>query len=92
MSPKQAADAPRTSPEVLFDRGLDSVGLPPRDDGETLEHYIARPDFGPNTRTNLARALEAAAVLDRVQVVSSLSSARQHHDDPNPPDSHPLKP
>lgn len=89
MQPK---DAPRTSPEVLFDLGLERVGLAAREDGETLEHYASRETWGPNARANMARALEAAELLDRVQVVSSLASARQHFDDPNPPDSHPLKP
>lgn len=92
MSPTQPPDAPRTSPEILFDRGIDSVGLPPREPGETLEHYVSKPEFGPNARANLALALQAAELLDSVQVRASLHSARMHFDNPNPPDSHPLKP
>jgi len=75
--------------EILFDRGLEVVGLEPRGENETIEAYIDRPGWGPNTRFNFQRAYEAAQVLDRVQTMSSISSARDHANDPNPPDAHP---
>jgi hypothetical protein len=78
--------------EILFDHALEAAGMPPRDDNESLLDYVIRKAWGPNTIRNLRTAIEAAAVLNRDQIYASIQSARQHHDDPNPPDSNRLKP
>ncbi len=82
---------PTNHVEALFDRAIEVNGFLPRFAGETIEKYLSRKEWGPLTVQNLAIAAEAAAHLDKQQAVSSVASARDHHDDPNPPDSKPRK-
>jgi hypothetical protein len=78
--------------EVIVDRALESVGMPARKDGETVSDYLDRKDFGPNARGYLGNMAAAALAFDSVQANAAAHSARAHFDNPNPPDSKPLKP
>lgn len=96
MTKKKAEEEKEAAPLhetglTMFDLALDAAGLDPRGEGETAEAYVDRDDWGPNTKRNLTAALEAARSLDRTQTIDSVQAARQHHDDPNPPDTPTLK-
>src|SRR5260370_27540317 len=77
---------------ILVVDALDVVGMPEREDGESVNDYVNRDSWGPNTRANLLNAEEAAERFDQVGATAAVHSARQHHDNPAPPDSKPLKP
>ncbi len=89
---KTPAPKRKEPPDAIFDRALDVVGMPEREDGESVNDYVNRDSWGPNTRANLLNAEEAAERFDQVGATAAVHSARQHHDNPAPPDSKPLKP
>jgi hypothetical protein len=93
MGKRKAAQMARKDPaEIIFDRALQAVALSPRTQGETLSDYIDRKEWGPYARAHLMNARDHAEQLDQVGATAAASSARQHFDNPNPPDSKPLKP
>jgi len=91
MTASMSAPAEKTAPEIVFDLALERVGLEPRKDGESISDYVGRDVWGKFTRPNLALAAAAAAQLNQAQATASAASARDHHDDPNPPDTHERK-
>lgn len=83
--------APAAPAETIFDRAIAVNAFVPRGDGESLTDYADRDDWGPNTRAQVALAVEHAFGLDQQLTTNAIASARDHHDDPNPPDTKPRK-
>ncbi len=82
---------PSDTRDRIVDLALERSGMPARTAGESVADYVARTDFGPNTRFNLERVVEHAGHFDQASATSSAQSALAHHNDPNPPDAHPRK-
>lgn len=73
----------------LYDEALEAVGLTPRKKGEAPKEYRDRVAKGPNGAYQLDRLEEHAAKGDRDRTFHAAHSAREHIDNPNPPDTHP---